>query len=155
MLCQRTLWIGPFKQVLWWIYFWSLLTLPWSVRLVHKELCAVDLRSVHLVLGSSVSLVFSLSLSWGHFHSWGLGFLHGICMTGWVDSTHTSHTVIAYHIYASAASFHPFWTYFPRLCVCFLFVCCIVFSPVLGSPTFYPPPAFLFPLSCPLLIKTF
>lgn len=125
-----------------------------------KELCAADLRSVHLVVGGSVSLVFSLSSSWGHIHSRGLGFLHGICMTGWVDSTHTSHTVTAYHVYASAASFIHAEHALP-VCVCVCLCFCLLLFVVSCLHLFWAPrpfthpSAFLFPLSCPLLIKTF
>lgn len=119
--------------------------------------------------------LFSLFPCLGVKHTpWGLGFLHGICMTGWVDTTHiplTQSWLDEFFEWAllpasSTLNILPLSVCVPfSYCHVFVFVfccgvvCCIVSSPVLGPPTSHPPsppfPSFPFPLSCPLLIKMF
>lgn len=98
---------------------------------------------------------FSFSSSWGKTHSLprGLGFLHGICMIGWVDSTHSCHTVwtgsMRVEFFMSSA-FVPFMLMLFSLSVCRC-VASVVGSSSLGSSLPPPPPS----SSSPLYLRRF
>lgn len=125
-----------------------------------------------MLLTISEHFFFSLFYCPGVEHTpWGLGFLHGICMTGWVDWTHTllSRSWLDEYCSVSPASC-LFQTQHPlsvrvcifctalclSLCVAVLLVCCIASLPVMGPSTSHPTVPFLpLPSFCPLLIKMF
>ncbi len=81
---------------------------------------------------------------------WGLGFLHGICMTGWVDSTHiplTQSLLDEFFEWALPSASSTLNMLSLSMCVLFTYcrvfvfvffcgiVCCIVSSPILAPPT--------------------
>lgn len=133
-----------------------------NVHLMYYMFCAAEDHKAFFFS------LFSLVLGLNTLTSWGLGFLHGICMTGWVNLTHLSHSL----------SLNRFF-FFPvisvlclirasPLCLClcslyaivFVFVSCVfrlyLFCPLAPQPLislFHTFPSF--PLSCPLWIKMF
>lgn len=119
-------------------------------------------------LTASFFFLFSLVLGLNTLSPWGLGFLHGICMTGWVNSAHTplTHSGLDEFFSVNSAfclinaqhllSVHV-CAFYVLSCVC-LCVGCIVSSPVLDPHNLLPSPSvpFLpFPLSAPFWLRCF
>ena len=145
-----------------------------STRIVKKVISCLPFASMYFCFWMQhwaldlILYCFSLFPHPGVKHTpWGLGFLHGICMTGWVDSTHIHLTTVSVscvflfcepcllpHQHSTTLSLFVCVS----VCVCILctvtclslcvIVCCIVTSPVLGLTIFYP--SLSFPLFCPL-----
>lgn len=147
--------------------------IDWCVKMtLHAPWVCHILPALSPSLGSmplTFSPHFSLLSFLGHTPPVGLGFLHGICTTGWVDTIHTHAHTQFWHSCSSPCCFlrlHHCSSFSPSLCL-FLYLrsvvclCVFVFSlscphSFCASPTSHPPsPSSPFSLCRSLLIKMF
>lgn len=71
--------------------------------------------------------LFSLVLGLNTLSPWGLGFLHGICMTGWVNSAHTPLTQSGLdEFFFCELCFLPHPCSTSPLCPCVCILCAVV-----------------------------